>query len=150
MIPPYPKTYFSMKKSIEKISLLIADDHALVRESWSSVLNDYPGFTVIGECSSAEEAVETAKRLKPQVVIMDINLPEMNGMEATRQIAHSSCGSKVIGFSTHSEAGYARKMIQAGAMGYVTKNSSREELFYAIEEVAAGRKYICKEVTGRF
>jgi len=138
-----------MKKPIEKISLLIADDHALVRESWGAVLNSHPEFTVIAQCSTAEEAVETTKRLKPQVVIMDINLPEMNGVEATKQIIDSSCGSKVIGFSTHSQKSYARKMVQAGASGYVTKNSSREELFKAIEEVAAGRKYICKEMKDR-
>ena len=131
---------------MEKIRLIIADDHALVRESWSTVLNSYSRFAVVAQCSTAEEAVETTKKLSPRVVIMDVNLPEMNGIEATRQIVNADCGAIVLGFSTHGEARYARKIMQAGAMGYVTKNSSREELFKAIEEVVAGRKYICKEL----
>ena len=131
---------------MEKITILIADDHTLVRETWSFILNTDPRFTVVAECGSGEEAVEKAKSLRPNVVIMDINLPGINGIEATQQIRKFSPGSKILGVSLHTQPTYARKMIQKGAMGYVTKNSSREEMFKAIMEIESGKKYICDEI----
>lgn len=131
---------------MDKISILIADDHTLVRETWSFILNTDPRFTVVAESGSGEEAVELAKKLRPQVVIMDINLPGINGIEATQQIRKYSPGTKVLGVSLHTQPTYARKMMQKGAMGYVTKNSSREEMFKAIMEIQGGKKYICDEI----
>lgn len=131
---------------MEKITILIADDHTLVRETWSFILNTDPRFRVIAECGSGEEAVESAKTLHPDIVIMDINLPGINGIEATQQIRKVSPASKILGVSLHTQPTYARKMIQKGAMGYVTKNSSREEMFKAIMEINEGRKYICDEI----
>src|SRR3954463_3288810 len=130
----------------DKITILIADDHTLVRETWSFILNTDPRFKVIAESGSGEDAVELAKQLRPQIVIMDINLPGMNGIEATQQIRKFSPASKILGVSLHTQPTYARKMIQKGAMGYVTKNSSREEMFKAILEVQNGRKDICEEI----
>lgn len=131
---------------MDKITILIADDHTLVRETWSFILNTDPRFTVVAESGSGEEAVELAKKLRPNVVIMDINLPGINGIEATQQIRKFSPGSKILGVSLHTQPTYARKMIQKGAMGYVTKNSSREEMFKAILEIQNGKKYICEEI----
>ena len=131
---------------MEKISILIADDHTLVRETWSFILNTDPRFKVIAESGSGENAVELAKELRPNIVIMDINLPGMNGIEATQLVRKYSPGSKIIGVSLHTQPSYARKMIQKGAMGYVTKNSSKEEMFKAIMEVQNGKKYICDEI----
>lgn len=131
---------------MEKITILIADDHTLVRETWSFILNTDERFTVVAESGSGEEAVELAKQLRPDVVIMDINLPGMNGIEATQLIRKYSPASKILGVSLHTQPTYARKMIQKGAMGYVTKNSSREEMFKAITEVQQGRRYICEEI----
>jgi DNA-binding NarL/FixJ family response regulator len=131
---------------MEKITILIADDHTLVRETWSFILNTDERFQVIAESGSGEEAVELAKQLRPNIVIMDINLPGMNGIEATQQIRKYSPASRILGVSLHTQPTYARKMIQKGAMGYVTKNSSREEMFKAIMEVQAGRRYICDEI----
>ncbi|RPD51801.1 MULTISPECIES: response regulator [Chitinophagaceae] len=131
---------------MDKISILIADDHTLVRETWSFILNTDPRFTVVAESGSGEEAVELAKKLRPQIVIMDINLPGINGIEATQQIRKFSPGTKVLGVSLHTQPTYARKMMQKGAMGYVTKNSSREEMFKAIMEIQGGKKYICDEI----
>lgn len=131
---------------MEKITILIADDHTLVRETWSFILNTDPRFQVIAESGSGEEAVELAKELKPEIVIMDINLPGINGIEATQLIRKFSPGSKILGVSLHTQPTYARKMMQKGAMGYVTKNSSREEMFKAIIEIHSGRKYICNEI----
>ena len=87
-----------------------------------------------------------AKNLKPAIVIMDINLPGINGIEATQQITKLSPSSKILGVSLHTQPTYARKMMQKGAMGYVTKNSSREEMFKAIIEVYNGKKYVCEEI----
>ena len=131
---------------MDKISILIADDHTLVRETWSFILNTDPRFSVVAESGSGEEAVELAKKLRPNIVIMDINLPGMNGIEATQQIRKYSPGSRILGVSLHTQPTYARKMMQKGAMGYVTKNSSREEMFKAILEIQAGKKYICDEI----
>ena len=131
---------------MDKISILIADDHTLVRETWSFILNTDPRFTVVAESGSGEEAVELAKKLRPNIVIMDINLPGMNGIEATQQIRKFSPGSRILGVSLHTQPTYARKMMQKGAMGYVTKNSSREEMVKAIHEVMNGKTYICREV----
>ena len=131
---------------MEKITILIADDHTLIRETWSFILNTDNRFSVIAESGSGEEAVELAKQLRPNVVIMDINLPGINGIEATQQIRKFSPGSRILGVSLHTQPTYARKMIQKGAMGYVTKNSSRDEMFKAIIEIQNGRKYICEEI----
>lgn len=131
---------------MEKVTILIADDHTLVRETWSFILNTDPRFQVIAESGSGEDAVELAKQLRPEIVIMDINLPGMNGIEATELIRKYSPGSRILGVSLHTQPTYARKMIQKGAMGYVTKNSSREEMFKAITEIHSGRRYICEEI----
>ena len=131
---------------MDKITILIADDHTLVRETWSFILNTDPRFSVIAESGSGEEAVELAKKLRPNIVIMDINLPGINGIEATQQIRKFSPGSRILGVSLHTQPTYARKMMQKGAMGYVTKNSSREEMFKAILEIQGGKKYICDEI----
>ncbi len=131
---------------MEKISILIADDHTLVRETWAFILNTDARFKVIAESGSGEEAVELARELRPEIVIMDINLPGMNGIEATQLIRKYSPTTKILGVSLHTQPTYARKMILKGAMGYVTKNSSREEMFKAIMEIQDGRKYICDEI----
>jgi two-component system invasion response regulator UvrY len=131
---------------MEKITILIADDHRLVRQSWSYLLNSDPRFQVIAETASAEDAIEAAKKLRPQVILMDINLPGMNGIEATQVIRRVSPGSKVLGVSLHTQPAYARKMMQNGALGYVTKNSPCEELLKGIVEVKNNRKYVCEEI----
>ena len=131
---------------MEKITILIADDHTLVRETWSFILNNDPRFQVVAECGSGEEAVELARNLRPNIVIMDINLPGINGIEATQQIRKFSPASKILGVSLHTQPTYARKMMQKGASGYVTKNSSREEMCKAIVEIHNGKKYICEEI----
>ncbi len=129
-----------------KTTLLIIDDHKLVRETWSFILNSSPSFEVVGEAGSAEEGIELAKTLRPNVVIMDINLPGMNGIEATQQVRKYAPASKVLGVSLHTQPTYARKIIQKGASGYVTKNSTKEEMFTAIAEVNKGNKYVCQEI----
>ncbi len=131
---------------MEKISILIADDHKLIRETWTYILNSDPRFQVIAECGDAEQAVEMAKQKRPHIILMDINMTPFSGFEATEQIRKVSPGSKIIGVSMHSQPAYAKKMLQVGAKGYVTKNSSKEEMFTAIMEVFRGNKYVCDEI----
>jgi len=131
---------------MDKITILLVDDHKLIRDSWSFILNSDPRFQVIGETSAGEEAVGIAKSKRPRIVLMDVNMSPMNGFDATRQIRKYSPGSKVIGISMHTMPAYARRMLQMGAMGYVTKNSSKDEMINAIVEVNNGKKYVCEEV----
>ncbi|MBL7738974.1 MAG: response regulator transcription factor [Chitinophagaceae bacterium] len=131
---------------MKKISIILADDHKLIRDSWSFILNSDPRFTVTGETSNGDEAVNAVKKLKPDIVLMDVNMAPLNGFEATKLIAKYSPGSKVIAVSMHTMPAYAKRMMQVGAMGYVTKNSSKDEMIRAILEVHNGRKYICEEV----
>jgi two-component system invasion response regulator UvrY len=131
---------------MEKITILITDDHTLVRESWVMLFESDVRFKVVAQCGSGEAAIELAKNLRPDVVIMDINLPGISGFEATTQIRKFSPGSKILGVSLHTLPAYARKMMQSGAMGYVTKNSSQDEMFKAIIEIYNNRKYVCDEI----
>lgn len=131
---------------MSKISVLLVDDHKLIRESWNLLLSTDDRFEIVGEASDLEQAAAVAANRKPQVVLMDINMEPVNGFEATKQVLKQSPTSQVIGVSMHSMPAYARRMFQVGARGYVTKNSSKEELFQAIDEVLAGNKYICDEI----
>src|ERR1051325_6440753 len=110
---------------MKKITILIADDHKLVRQTWEFVFNSDDRFQVISECATGEEAIERSKQLHPDIVIMDINLPGISGVEATSQIRKYSPGSKIIGVSMHTQPAYAKMIMKEGASGYVTKNSSR-------------------------
>ncbi|MBL7697049.1 MAG: response regulator transcription factor [Chitinophagaceae bacterium] len=131
---------------MEKINVLIADDHKLIRETWSYILNSDSRFEVIAECGDSEQAVEMTKQKRPHIVLMDINIMPISGFEATERIQKVSPNTKVIGVSMHSQPAYAKKMLQIGAKGYVTKNSSKEEMIKAILEVNDGSKYICEEI----
>jgi DNA-binding NarL/FixJ family response regulator len=128
------------------ISILIADDHKLIRETWAYILNNDSRFKVIASCENAEDAIKLTRQKHPDVVLMDINMAPFSGMEATRRIREVWPQSRIIGVTMHSQPSYARKMMQIGASGYVTKNSSREEMMKAIVEVHQGNKYICKEI----
>lgn len=131
---------------MEKIKILLVDDHKLIRDSWSFILNSDPRFTVIGETSSGEEAIEIASKKKPDIILMDVNMSPLNGFDATKQIHKISPDSRIIAVSMHTMPAYAKRMLQLGAMGYVTKNSSKEEMITAIVEVNKGNRYICDEV----
>ena len=147
LLQPNPSNYtFNQKAPAHVISIIIVDDHALIRENWAWILNMDTRFSVIAECGSAEEAIELSKSLKPNIVLMDINLPGLSGVEATSQIRKFAPGTRIIGVSLHNQPSYAKKMIQNGASGYVTKNSSREELTDAILKIYSGQKYICTEI----
>lgn len=131
---------------MKPITVLIADDHKLIREAWKLILRQDARFQVAGEASNGAEAIAHATRLQPQVVLLDINMSPVSGLEALPHILQQSPHSKVIGLSSYSQPGYAKKMMALGALGYVTKNSSPDELLLAINEVSENRNYICAEV----
>jgi DNA-binding NarL/FixJ family response regulator len=130
------------------IKLIIVDDHFHVREAWSWVLNQVPGLNVIAQCANGEEAIEAARQLQPDVMLMDIHMKPVNGIEATRAIRGFAPGIKIIGVSVQAERSYVNEMLRNGANGYVTKNSPSTEMVTAIDEVLAGKTYLCEEVTG--
>jgi len=131
---------------MKKITILLADDHQLIRDSWKYILETDCRFAVVATASTGNEAIELSKSLRPDIVLMDVNMGEMNGFEATLQIRKGSPGSKIIGVSMHTMPAYVKKMLKSGASGYVTKNSSREELINAIIKVYEGNIYVCDEV----
>jgi DNA-binding NarL/FixJ family response regulator len=131
---------------MNKVSIMIVDDHKLIRETWSFILGSDERFEVIAECGDPELAIDLARQLKPNIVLMDINMSPLSGFDATEQIRKDSPQTKIIGVSMHSQPAYARKMLQVGAQGYVTKNSSKDEMVKAILEVDKGNKYVCDEI----
>ena len=131
---------------MEKITLIIVDDHRLIRDTWKFMLSQDGRFEVLADTGDPEESVELARQLRPNIILMDINMTPINGFEATERIRKVSPTSKVIGISMYAQPAYAKKMLQLGARGYVTKNSSREELIKAIIEVYHGNKFICDEI----
>lgn len=131
---------------MKKIRVIITDDHTLVRETWKLILNCNPRIEVIADCGTGEEAMEKIKRLQPDIAMMDINLPDMNGMIVTKEVKKYSERTRVLGISQHTQPAFAQKMMAAGAFGYLTKNSHHEEMIHAISEIAEGRKYICTEI----
>ena len=128
------------------IRILIAEDYKLLRELWKITLNAEKRFQVVGECQDGSEAVALYKTLKPDIVLMDINMLELSGIEATSEIIYIQPSARIIGLSVFSTSQYAKQLIQAGARGYVTKNSPKKELIEAILRVYEGQKYICSEI----
>jgi DNA-binding NarL/FixJ family response regulator len=136
-------------QTMNQITVLFVDDHPLIRKAWEFLLNQDSRFKVIGGCESGEIAVELSGKLCPDIIIMDIQLRGMSGIEAAKVIAKTCPQSKIIGLSYHALPEYAQKMIQFGAKGYLTKTSSPEEIFKALIEVHNGGTYICEEISDK-
>ncbi|HEY4155100.1 MAG TPA: response regulator transcription factor [Puia sp.] len=134
---------------MEKIRILIAEDHKLIRETWTFILNNDGRFAVVAACSDSAEAVDLAEKERPDVILMDINMMPMNGFEATARFGEVTPESKVIGLSFYSEMLFVKKMFSAGAKGYITKNSGREEMYEAILAVQAGQLFVCEEIRNK-
>lgn len=131
---------------MEKITLLLVDDHRLLRESWIGFLNSDGRFRVIGDTGSGTEAIEMVRNLEPAIVLLDINMSPVDGFEITKQINSSPSLSKVIVVSMYNSIHCAKRLQALGAMGYLTKNSSKEEMIKAILTVRHGHRYICEEI----
>ena len=131
------------------IKVALADDHHKMRAIWDYILSANPLFKVVAKCSNGQEALEAAVLYAPDVFLMDINMQPVNGIDATEIITRSHPGIKVIGMSMHADSVYVKRMLQAGARGYVTKNSAYEEVFRAIHEVYAGQLFFCSELENK-
>jgi DNA-binding NarL/FixJ family response regulator len=131
---------------MQKITILIVEDFQLVREVWAMLFNKDPRFQVLAMCESAEEGFEKARELNPDVVLTDINLKGMDGFELTKAITEIMPHIKILAVSMHVQVCYVQKIIRAGAMGYVTKNSPIEEMFAAVMSVYNSQRFICEEI----
>lgn len=131
-------------------SVFIADDHTLMREGLCSLLAAQTNISVVGVAESGFEAVREVLRLKPQVVFMDISMPGLNGLEATRQITDRCPESKVIILSMHATIEHYHQAIRAGASGYLLKESATEEIAEAVRCVRLGRRYVSGSMIARF
>ena len=125
-----------------KIKILLADDHKIMRTGLRALLERQPDLEVIGEADCGAAAVDMAKKRPPHLIIMDINMPDMNGIEATRRILKDRPGIKVLALSMHADKGFVVNMLKAGAAGYLLKDCALEELAYAIRAVMDNRTYL--------
>lgn len=128
------------------VKVVIADDHSMVREAWALLLGRDQRLSIVATCENGEQAIELCKQLKPDVVLMDINMEPVNGIDATRAIRDFSAEIKIIGISVHTDLPYLNALMMAGANGYVTKNSPGDEMIKAILLVMKGEQYFCKEI----
>lgn len=130
------------------IRLLLVDDHKIMREGLHALIGREPDLEVVGEAANGREAVALACERAPRVVLMDVAMPDLNGVEATRQIRSAAPGTSVIALSIHRDRRFVTHMLRAGASGYVLKGCSFEELVRAIRAVAAGEVYLTPVVAG--
>ncbi|MGC4036681.1 MAG: response regulator transcription factor [Chitinophagaceae bacterium] len=128
------------------ISIVIIDDHLMVRQSWEIVLNRMEGFWVNGHTDNMTEALQLIRDTKPSVVLLDINMRPVSGFRIAREILSQNPAEKIIGVSATSYPAYAKKLLNLGGRGYVSKNSPGNELELAIREIAAGRTFLSTDI----
>jgi two-component system, NarL family, response regulator NreC len=129
------------------VRILVADDHGVVRKGLRLILERHDGLEVIGEAADGREAVRLAEELSPDIVIMDVGMPRLNGIDATAQILHRHPRAGVIILSMHSDEGYIVRALSAGAKGYLLKDSAEEDLIQAVRTVARGRPFFSPRIT---
>jgi len=127
--------------------VLLADDHIILRQGLRSMLEQQPGLEVAAEADDGLQAVESARQHKPDVAIMDIHMPNLNGIEATQRIAALGCGTRVIALSMFPKKRFVAEMLKAGARGYILKDCAFDELVQAIETVMQGSVYLSREIS---
>jgi len=131
---------------MKEITIMIVDDHSLIREAFSFVLSINTNFKVVANTGNVKEANELAGRLHPDIILLDINMPEISGFDMIDQLRNNSSRSRIIGLSAHTLPVYVKKMIRSGARGYLTKNSTIAEMTRAIIQVSEGEIFLCQEV----
>ncbi len=129
------------------IRILLADDHILVRQGFKLILSEQPDMEIVGEAANGREAVQQAEKLQPDIVIMDVTMPELNGIEATRRITAAAPRSRVLALSMHKDAVYVREILRAGARGYLLKDSADADLIAAVRAVAKGEGYLSPAIS---
>ena len=127
---------------MNKLRILLADDHDMVREGIKMLINAQPDMEVVGEAATGEIAVSKISKLAPDVIVMDISMPELNGLKATMKIKREFPAVKILTLSRHSDDGYLQQLLKAGTNGYILKQSAPEELINAIRVVGGGGNYI--------
>src|SRR5688500_8135362 len=128
--------------------ILLVDDHTLMREGLRALLAGDSDNEIVGEASNGREALEMAARLTPDIIVMDVGMPDMNGFEATRQVGSISPRARVIALSTHNDKRYVLAMMESGARGYVVKSAAADELMRAIHTVTRNQIYLSPDIAG--
>ena len=130
------------------VRVLLVDDHQIMREGLRALLERAPGIEIVGDAADGREALDLVRTLAPDVVVMDVAMPGLNGIEATRQVRAANAHVKVVALSAHGDKRYVLHMLDAGASGYVLKITAHEELVRALRAVKEGRTYLCPEIAG--
>ena len=133
----------------KKITVMLAEDHAVVRQGLSALLNADGHFTMVGQAQNGREAITMAQNLRPDVILMDVAMPVLNGLEATRQILVANPGAKIVMLSAHSDEEYVERAISFGAAGFLEKQTSAEILTKAIQTVANGKMFLSPAIVRR-
>ena len=130
-----------------KLRILLADDHAIVREGLKSLINGHPDMEVVGEAADGRAVCAKANELHPDVIVMDVSMPDVNGVQATRDVRRQRPDVRVLALTVHEERSFLRDLMEAGASGYVLKRSAAEDLVHALRVVARGDMYLDPSVT---
>jgi two-component system response regulator NreC len=130
------------------VKIIIADDHKIMRHGLRTLLEKEKGLEVIAEAKNGRETIGLAEQLHPDIIIMDISMDDLNGMDATRHIVARNWGCRVIALSMHADKRFVAGMFEAGAMGYLLKDCAFDELIQAIRQVMSGRTYLCSMISG--
>jgi two-component system response regulator NreC len=131
----------------KKIRILLADDHAVVRQGFRMILAGQPDMEIVGEAGNGREAVELSEKLQPDIVVMDVAMPELNGIEATRRVSTSSPRARVLALSMHKDSVYVREILRAGARGYLLKDAADSDLIAAVRAVFRGEGYLSPAIS---
>lgn len=130
-----------------KIQVLLADDHTIVRRGVRMLIDSQPDMEVVGEAANGRKALEEASRLRPDIVVMDVSMPELNGIEGTRLICDRLPDTRVVALSMHKDSVYVREILRAGARGYLLKDSDDEDLLKAIRLVSRGEAFLSPAIS---
>ncbi|TAK58881.1 MAG: response regulator transcription factor [Bacteroidetes bacterium] len=132
---------------MKKIKIIIADDHDVVRTGLGLLLKSNPEFVIIGEAKDGDEVIDMVGRSKPDIILTDISMPKINGIELTRTLKQTYPELKILVFTVHENEEYVYQMIRAGANGYVLKNADKDELFHAIQAIIAGEWFFSTNIS---
>jgi two-component system response regulator NreC len=134
---------------MNKIRILLAEDHKTVREGLKMIVNGQPDMEIVGEVGDGLAAVRLADELQPDIVLMDVSMPQLNGLKATEKINQQCPQVKILALTRHKDSAYLQQLLRAGASGYILKQSASNELLHAIRAIIAGGKYLDPTMAGK-